>query len=138
MFGGSDSRFARLETLLGAQADTSKRIEESIKEYRDETKEALKHDRANNAAKFDAIERTMDDKVTKADLAANQKQSDDRYDELRRSYAGKWTEKVLAAIGMAIVMGFFGVLIKIAMPEDRPQHQTMAIHAPVAPTTQTR
>lgn len=132
----SDERNADIEvikTLIGVQADTAKRIEDNLKEWRQEnrdqiaalrleTEKELDHQKRNNAQMIQTLEtktgkaiESLEGKITKA-LDENQAESDTRWEKLETMFAGKWVELTVKGVCVSFGLAIVGVIVKLVIP----------------------
>lgn len=166
MFGGGDSRFARLETESQNQTKTLDRIEAAQIRQGDATSKRfddftvtvkgwIDHAEGNRKSGHQELERRIALKADILDLEDNQKKSDERFEDVKKWIAAKADKSVADDVreikgdikkAVWIVMGavISGVLVLVINPMERVKEfnhrpdTPAAIHAPVASIGPTR
>lgn len=132
------------------QTKSLDRIEGDLKEWRTEMRQSiadhakvvddkLKHDRGNNAAKFEGLERKIDLKADITDLAENQAKSDERWVEVKAMIdqkADKRSELIVYGFILMILVAFAGLVISdyVNKPAPTPIVQHVAAPPPITST----
>ncbi len=138
---------AVIKVLIQGQAETAKRIEENLKEWRQEnrdqitalrqeTEKELDTQRDNNKANFAALEVALKTKVDHADLQANQDKSDERWTEVKamiETKADKRSELIVYGFIAMILMAFAGLVISDYVNKPAPVPIVQHVPAPPVP-----
>lgn len=137
-------KIAELLANVTNQTKSLDRIEGDLKEWRSEMRQSiadhakvvddkLKHDRGNNATKFEALERQINLKADLSDLADNQAKSDERWVEAKamiETKADKRSELIVYGFIVMILMAFAGLVISDYVNKPAPTPVVQHVQAP--------